>query len=347
MNDDSGATKEGSSPLARNERERISDISADPIRSMTPDAKGDGRPPPAPRKSSIFLGPRHTYPTLDEFYFDDRSPPADRWLYHYTSLETLDAISASKSLRLSRLDRVNDPQEARPFNAMTFLGRPLEPGDPAFQEEFDALQAARAIITEEFNKAHVLCLSRDTKDSSGLVRRGYAISALWAHYGDKHAGVCLALDRTLLHERLRKAYGEESVIGAPVSYDTARTTGATWGVHSQDLLSRGLIAFRKDVREFLPNRWLVKDEDWGAEREYRFLVRDLQTEFAYIDIEGCVVGICAGDRFPPHSRQRLATFARRLGISHTPPIFWDSGYGQARVSMAPNVVGRRPLDTLG
>jgi len=88
-------------------------------------------------------------------------------VYYYTAEEFALSNIVNQRIKISLLDDLNDPYE--------FLG--IDVSDIAFR---DALEAGRKTVAK---RAGVICFTRSWQNPM-----------MWAHYGNKHRGICLGFD---------------------------------------------------------------------------------------------------------------------------------------------------------
>lgn len=141
-------------------------------------------------------------------------------LYYLTSLKTAKLILVERRMKLSRIDELNDPFE--------LLGASV--GDKLARRMF------KATLHNHWCKTlGIVCLSSTWQNP-----------VMWAHYGDKHYGVCLGLD---VRDDLAKQ----------VQYEAERLKG---------LLdpSKPLLGLDEGKIEAV---LLTKFRDWAYEREWR------------------------------------------------------------------------------
>jgi hypothetical protein len=158
-------------------------------------------------------------------------------LYYMTSTRWGEAILKERRLKLSRFYESNDP-----FELMLIDSRPRD------------TRAFVKMLADNFNK------------NIGMIYFGanWASPVMWAHYADKHAGVCLGFDveDTLL---TRVEYTDKKIV-------------VPFGAH---LPQFGL------SQELLTTILSTKATDWNYEREYRVMgglkTRDPKSELYYTD----------------------------------------------------------------
>lgn len=105
-------------------------------------------------------------------------------LFHYCTLDTaIRFILPNRQLRISPLIYTNDPRENKSLVFGSFTNDPAISSSPT--ELIQMNKTVSDIIRED---CKVLCLSYSD------VLEGYQLSQMWAHYGDRHKGVCIAID---------------------------------------------------------------------------------------------------------------------------------------------------------
>ena len=163
-------------------------------------------------------------------------------LYYMTSHEVaVKRILPERRMKLSLFSDLNDPFELKPYALADKLLRRVN----------------RALEREYFGKKGILCFSDN-----------WLSPVMWAHYADKHRGVCLGFD-------VGELAGES--LAHPVSYSPAR-------LHFELDLTKDLMGIDEQyVRALLH----AKAEQWSYEREYRVVanleVQDEKTGFYYVE----------------------------------------------------------------
>lgn len=163
-------------------------------------------------------------------------------LYYTTSHEVaVERILPERRLKLSLFPDLNDPFELKPYALADKLLRRVN----------------QALEREYFGKKGILCFSDNWKSP-----------VMWAHYADKHKGVCLGIDAGEMN-------GES--LAQPVSYSAARLQFKL--DQTKDLMGID----EQYVRALL----YTKAQQWSYEREYRVVasleVQDEKTGYYYAD----------------------------------------------------------------
>jgi len=241
---------------------------------------------------------------------DERQPTSD--LYHYTSADgALFGILQSGNMRLSPFEFTNDLWESRPlYPTLTshFDDQSISPDHSfALWKEID-----RNIRLH----SKVACLTRDWDLPDHMLNRdalrGWAHLSLWAHYGARHAGVCLRFDKT----ELIRAFEQSGEPGAHLFHGAVTYVGAAGGAGSDEIDIGQVKEFGVDAvaaAYAVSNKdsiFLRKHSDWSNEYEYRFVLMDQSVLPATFSIRNALTGVFLGDAFP---QGRLPALYAALG----------------------------------
>lgn len=94
-------------------------------------------------------------------------------LYHFTTAEYAFDDLRNRRLKIAQLDDLNDPFELKSANLC----------NPLHAQAFDGTNKFEGFKAEMAQRYGVLCFSEDNAD---LLQ--------WAHYADRHKGICLGFD---------------------------------------------------------------------------------------------------------------------------------------------------------
>jgi len=163
-------------------------------------------------------------------------------LYYMTSHRiAVDHIFPERRMKLSRFHELNDPFELKPHTLT----------DKKLRSLIDALER------EYFSHQGILCFSDNWRSP-----------VMWAHYAEKHNGICLGFD-------VANDVNDPTV--RPVEYNPERVTF---------VLDREKQLFGIDER-FIHTLLYTKAREWAYEREWRVLAnlqhQDPDTGFYYVD----------------------------------------------------------------
>jgi len=265
-------------------------------------------------------------------FMDSRHEPrsSDQYLYHYTSLETFeDYILPSNTLRLSTLENLNDPKEAK-FSS-SWSGTLNEESHKELKVKIEDFHA---------NQIKVACFSRDNSNIEIQFDRsfpGYAKPSMWAHYGDSHKGVCLMFNKKMLisqfestfSDPLRKKY-------APVKYQELKAVNRTSMMSLNRTMTPGNISYFEHeltadfLKTMLDNfdtyneeMYFRKHGDWSNENEFRFLIVSQDNGYEFLNYGKSLVAVATGFDMPENLRQKINSKLDTQNIRH---LQMDSGW---------------------
>lgn len=222
----------------------------------------------------------------------------DNTLFHYTSLDTfMNHILPSKQLKLGKIIDSRDPYEYRAFKARLFE-------DDKLHEDIGFLDFLKAARNLKLNSQY-LCLCMPNCKHIGdyyYMRWGYDRPKVWESYGDKHQGVCVAMNKDKLlsvfeGKRFCTRCGQLSH-GEIVYKDIV--------CRSDALKHRSLKSYFREVghfsqaaflEEFKQEFFFQKDYDYQDENEYRltYITSKVQEDMK-IDISKSVNALYFGDK---------------------------------------------------
>lgn len=246
-------------------------------------------------------------------------------LYHYTSADIgLGSVMTQMQLRLGLAEFMNDPRESRPRFPS------LQGADGVSVEEIDDIWHEADRLLRRAAKVACFTLDYELPDSvlDPQARRGYAHPALWAHYGDHHAGVCLRFSRRALAERMRGALASRGhLFDGAVNYtsDLSRDLDASFlNVGQVNEFGLDAVAFRY-IEQHRRELFLLKHSDWSNEQEYRWVLIDPVPLPAYVDITGCLTGVVLGDSFDETQLEAVHHLAERSDGLHVSRVKFLNG----------------------
>ena len=178
----------------------------------------------------------------------------------------------------------------------------------------------------------VVAFVRDDPSSTGRgfgdFGRGYAHSALWAHYGDGHSGVCLVFDRDALSGAMKAALLPQGRLYAgTVTYEDAGSDEIdAFSLFHPDIEQHGLeAAVEAHIDKWHPVLFFRKSREWENEREYRWLLRSPVPAAAFVPIVGALRGLALGHDFPRTDLDSVDYLAKRYAGLSVGTCRWDNG----------------------
>ncbi|MCW8416909.1 DUF2971 domain-containing protein [Fluoribacter dumoffii] len=224
---------------------------------------------------------------------DEKDLLNENYVAHYTKLKTLlSDILPKKQLKLSMAESVNDPFE----NTTDWID-----DDPSTELTIQTLFHKDTI--ESYLGKYIKLFSTTLFDTESLTKEGienlyYGIPILWSHYGDRHNGVCLILDKREISQNIKnslegklfqdkifyRAYHGLEDYG--VSVDRQELPSL---VDSPDLLFQLI-----NKNGYIKKKYFEKTNCWSVENEYRWLVLNKNIEDTFFPIGNALKAIIIG-----------------------------------------------------
>jgi hypothetical protein len=256
-------------------------------------------------------------------WYDLEDP--EKYVYHYTTRQAaLGAILLKGEVRLGLYRHMNDPREAKDW-LFTIEGGTVESAEAVLELSREATRLAKAT-------SKVLALTCDDPASPGTgfgeFGRGYAHSALWAHYGGAHSGVCLVFERDALRVAIEDALlSKGRLYEGRVEYADAPGDEIEAFTLSADVINDvGLErAIEDHVALWHPVLFFRKSREWENEREYRWLLRSPDPVPEVVSISSAIRAVVVGHDFPNTDRDSLDYFKERFSGLETATCRWDNG----------------------
>ena len=203
-------------------------------------------------------------------------------IYHFTSAETaLLYILPTLKLKLSTLVNVNDPKESSLAESWSLYG--------------DCDLFEKGIVRDEFKyfvneKCKLLCFSISYRDENGFSESGFKHPTMWAHYADKHKGVCIAINKEAFLKENNISDGEEFFFDE-VKYKSVLKIPQIGSSIDKNNKDKSMRSFLKEHKSAL---FFEKHTHWSCEDEWRLVhIGDNQ----FCSIAESISGICLGSSF--------------------------------------------------
>ena len=221
------------------------------------------------------------------------------YLFRYMGSDGLLHTVRDRKLRMNAWSQMNDPREAKEWRSSGTLAAIGSYSDAAMREHLDAIVR---------RSARLMSLTEDRPPASPTARpylfhRGWARAALWSHYAQAHAGVCLVLDEIELMRVVRDApavdgryttWGRVRYLDEPILIDIS-------GRFADEPSLDQAIEDHLDARGSIAGLHMIKNTDWSYEAEVRLATIDLRAKSSdldtplYLDLGRCLVGVIVGD----------------------------------------------------
>ena len=210
-------------------------------------------------------------------------------------------IFAGRKFRLGPLTRTNDPKESKDWR-FTLTGSSV---DELMASCDEALSTQFSLALK--GRTKVGCFSTDSAPLSGdhtrdFYRRGFSKPRMWAHYADKHAGVCLAFDKRKLDQQIRtQVPAGDEVLSGPVEYVSryfvSRIDEGDYQINIGVVQKIGIDRYARLHRKtFCQRLFFQKMHDWRDETEFRWVIFSQTEAELYIDFGDTLTGVIFGDR---------------------------------------------------
>jgi hypothetical protein len=202
-------------------------------------------------------------------------------IYHYTSLDIAAThILPAMQLRFSAFENLNDPVESLIY---------CTNGEDNIFSVYNMDQIARAQkIRKEWR---AICFSTDRKINKISVE-GDTLQRMWAQYGDKNEGICLAIDVNKFLDENKELSAHHKIWNKKVKYsqnEYRNTPQVLDRAHGESS------TLHTDIEgENIRKRFFTKNKDWEGESEYRFLVHTKDSEELYMSIKNSLEYIVLG-----------------------------------------------------
>jgi hypothetical protein len=251
-----------------------------------------------------------------EVFGADAPVDPNRWVFHYTKLGNARVIASTQSFRLGAMATMNDPREYQAAEPVTMR---TSPSRGLTRDEVDA--AIRAFVGRRL-EMRVASFTADAalgspQSVARAAGRGYTRPSLWAHYADRHRGVCLVLDRAEFTRLLDATFADHFVNGEVDYVDGVDPDDWSGILDLDDVARRGIdTAVGDHLRTHLIRLAFTKNADWSPEREWRCCVLD-QPAGGHVEVgllPGVVTGVVLGLDFPETDLDDMREIADRFAI---------------------------------
>jgi len=242
-----------------------------------------------------------------------------KYVFHYTSLKNCVEILDTHHIRLSPLERTNDPYEWTNW-PLDWVDRYLPKDTKAIEERHLSIQQTWSQIRKRFQVFGGYC---ESKANEGPKQDGRTQIPMWAHYGDNHEGVCLVIDRKRFTENLRVLF--------PSSFSKSVRYGGISGadyLKAHDLPESLLnvqdhkTLVRKHAREHIDQLFYTKSRAWQGESEWRWVVDHWREDYIHVPIDHSLIEVVLGqkvrDFYYPAMREAV-----RANRAHLFRATWD------------------------
>lgn len=235
-------------------------------------------------------------------------------LYHYTTSRTaIDYILRTRSLRAGGLAGVNDPKESK-FRDFSFYARGAK-AVADFNVGF-----FNEVCEDLANNTYALCFGLPGDGNEFGREEGALHPHMWANYGGRHTGVCLVLDRELLHAEIASVAALENCqyYSGEVQYmgleDLNTYQLPAYSLYIEDWRKEKEGYFDFHLNSYFKNMFFAKHSDWRDEKEYRWIIRSRKGVTPLVDISKALVKVVVGHEISEPDLYYVIGQCQSLGI---------------------------------
>ncbi len=207
-------------------------------------------------------------------------------IFHYTKLNALlDYILPSMKIRTNNLQLMNDPRESLPwtFGNINLSLDELFPGYYSNETQIDCQLKFGELIKD---RLQISCFS-------GAVHTGWNNEMMWAHYGQRHAGVCLEFDEDALLKNIEELDLSSPYVLEPIDYHP-KEEDEDWIYWNEN------VSYEDNVKQNIQRMYqiltLTKSHFWEKEDEKRLVFLN-STEEIFISIKDTIKAVYLGVAF--------------------------------------------------
>ncbi|MES2454006.1 MAG: DUF2971 domain-containing protein [Bacteroidota bacterium] len=236
-------------------------------------------------------------------------------LYHYTSLDTfLKYIMPSKTLRTNSLAQMNDPRESHEW-AFGSINLPLEELFPGYYSEKTHIDCQFKFGQMVKDRFQVICFS-------GANKKGWDNEMMWAHYGDRHKGVCLEFDEGKLLAAVNYASPDIKYQVRNVNYEQKRKK-KPWINWDRK------ISHEENFTNFLEvlsdDTVFSKSHFWELEDEKRIIFFN-ERDYLFIPFDSALTAVHIGLGIPKSQHDEIFNVVSGFGIKLYVMIYDNNNY---------------------
>lgn len=259
----------------------------------------------------------------------------DKYLYHYTSIDSAIKIICSDKLLLSPISKTNDTSEAK---MKLVFDAPPGMGEAEFQEKTEKI---KSYFKNQQPHIRIMCLSTDAQIPPGdyekalaamthkmrffdFMGRGFALPRMWAQYARDNTGICFILDKEKLLSRVERLFPVH--MKRSVEYKSFFESYRITPDYMEELSERidmggngtlTLMSILQNNRDFVEFNFFAKLDDWANEHEFRIIaLADYADSTVYVDkLSTYLCGVVVGEKIDPNYEKIIALLLQASGIT--------------------------------
>ena len=266
----------------------------------------------------------------------------DKFLYHYTSAETIrDYILSSKKIRFSPYNKTNDPYETKNWSitikdSLEEIKASKDNDKKFVLDLIMKFNGKRSLYVNKIkSQIKVLCFSEDVKGKSSHnelasfgLKKGWGYPRMWAQYGSKKKkedkkhkqnGACLMFEKNILDITIKKEmFNNFHIFSGTVKYTDDLIDKELNKIHFEIVKSIGIEnSIINRINNNIEGFFFKKAEDWQNEREFRYILvpkNELKEEYFYVSISNSLKVIILGCEIEKNIEREIEEIAKKLKI---------------------------------
>jgi hypothetical protein len=246
------------------------------------------------------------YVDMPENEFDEIGEYIPEEVFHYTKMSTaLTKILPNKEILLGNLHQTNDPLETQ-NRFREWINESSNPYEPQglIRDFVEPIGIKDINIKVLSTCCHNNPSWKSTYPQSEIYKYGNSRFSMWAHYSERHTGVCILFDGKALDNNIRKRVEENgSVQNGFVKYNYEKSIQRFQGNNHEEIWNN----YRQN--------FLCKSPDWKPEHEFRWLVRLENDSKLLVPIENAIKAVIVGKDFDKECLPLLQKLCQELSIS--------------------------------
>lgn len=228
------------------------------------------------------------------------------FIYHYTRFSTaVNKIIPKRQLLLNYLANSNDPREYKKFIFAASYWPTNTVYNPKIQDDIN-----NSILKDDCKFLSFSTLYNDYF--------GFEYSNMWAHYGERHKGICLRINKEKFADEneltIKKGLFKtisyyqldlSKVFPHPeVQYPESQS--------QEDLKKYLRNEFRNEYMDYL---YFMKREEWFSEHEFRLVIFSENPNNEYCSIKDSLSGIILGLDYDSKNDSKIYNIAQQVPVS--------------------------------
>jgi hypothetical protein len=218
------------------------------------------------------------------------------FVFHYTSFSSALQILDSKALKCRPLAAANDLFEQKKWLPSTTI-RYKHSDEARYLERQQDVISQWARIRDRFQLFSTHYSPADADSELKGMKNGRSNLAMWAYYGDNHAGCCLVFHRESLSRAIRAKF--DSVFEGAIDYRELNrpnwyAANSPQGLEDLEIGSTDLV--RAHIKKYKNELFFRKSPEWNSENEWRWIIDSWKDGTVEIPLDGSLKEVVLGEK---------------------------------------------------